>query len=155
MTKRITPKPPPVWLLGPDGKKFPRKTGETVAQALERRTRHLKKNQVVELAAKGWSIRRAVEFAGYHHSTIYRWIEEDPDFGTKLYQAVAGALGAVEEAGFIAAKAPEGHQDRKLIMRARGGYTFELPVRQVQQEDELDPKDVEIELVDGDGNPLL
>lgn len=144
-----------LWLVGIDGKKFRRRKGESVAEAQERQTRHLKKAQIIELIEKGWSIRRACAKAGYHHSTIYRWMEDDQDFARELYAAEAGALGAVEEAGFMAAKTPEGVQDRKLIMRARGGYAFELPEPRKSDDAEEDPRDIEVELVDGDGNPLF
>ena len=145
----------PRWLTGPDGKKFQRRKGETIAQALERQTRHLKKAQIIALITNGWSIRRACQAAGYHHSTIYAWIEDDPQFASDLYAAEAGALGAVEHAAFVKALDPDGHQDRKLILRARGGYAFQLPERPTSAEEDLDPKDVEVELVDGDGNPLF
>ena len=50
---------------------------------------------------------------------------------------------------------PDGHQDRKLILRARGRYAFEPTPERVVEESEEAPTEIEIELVDGDENPLF
>lgn len=143
------------WLTGPDGKKFRVLKGEKNKAAHARQIRHLKKIQIVDLLNEGWSLRNACGVAGYHHSTVYAWKDDDEDFDSKVRAAMCGAIGRVECKAFQEAMKPEGVQDRRLILRTRGQYAFEPPPERKQDEVDEAPNEVEIELVDGDGNPLF
>jgi hypothetical protein len=44
-------------------------------------------NKITPYIQRGSSLERALSLAGYAHSTIYKWISEDPEFKEKLKQA--------------------------------------------------------------------